>query len=207
LAAIKKDMDKTTAIKARKAEIAKIESEGMAATGLRSEVVELYRGGECWLYQYKKYTDVRLVMAPDHQTASYGGDYDNFTYPRYDLDMAFFRVYENGQPMQSDHYFRWNSTGIAKGELVFISGNPGSTNRHYTLEQLAYERDYGVPLLLEYLTKRLHTIREYVSLGTEQQRRALGTIQGLENSKKAYEGMLAGLKDKQIMVQKKQAED
>ncbi|RKY89981.1 S46 family peptidase, partial [candidate division KSB1 bacterium] len=107
--AVKEGMSEAEALKARRAEIAKIEKESLDKTGLRSNVISLYHGGEYWLYRYKKYTDVRLVMAPERQAAYFGGDSDNFTYPRYDLDMAFFRVYENGKPIKSEHYLKWNS--------------------------------------------------------------------------------------------------
>ncbi|MCK4263586.1 MAG: S46 family peptidase, partial [Candidatus Aminicenantes bacterium] len=135
-AAIKKDMSDAEALKARRAIMAKIEKESLDRTGLRSNVVSLYHGGEYWLYCYKKYTDVRLVMAPERQAAYFGGDFDNFTYPRYDLDMAFFRVYENGKPIKSDNYLQWNPKGVEEGDLVFVSGNPGSTNRLYTYSRL-----------------------------------------------------------------------
>jgi hypothetical protein len=115
--------------KAREKEIAQIEKEYKEKTGLRCEVVNMYRGGEYWVYEYKHYTDVRLVMAPERQIAFWGGDDDNFTYPRYDLDMAFFRVYENDQPINSKHYFKWSTNGAADGELVFVSGHPGGTDR------------------------------------------------------------------------------
>src|SRR5215467_5850984 len=102
----------------RKAEIARIEKESSSKTGFRSEVVTLYSGGEYWLYRFKKYTDIRLVFAAEEQIGFFGGDYDNFTYPRYDLDVAFFRVYENGQPLKTPHYFKWSAAGPADGEFV-----------------------------------------------------------------------------------------
>ncbi|HJY08033.1 MAG TPA: S46 family peptidase, partial [Bryobacteraceae bacterium] len=123
---VKAGMGDKEAFQARKAEIAKIEKESLDKTGLRSDVVTLYSGGEYWLYRYKKYTDVRLVFAPEQSIAFFGGDPDNFTYPRYDLDMALFRIYENGAPVESKNFLRWNPKGAHDGELVFVSGNPGS---------------------------------------------------------------------------------
>src|ERR1035441_456057 len=121
--------DQAKALKARDAAIAAIEKESKDKTGLRSDVVSFYQGGEYWLYTYKAYTDVRLVFAPEQQAAFYGGDPDNFTYPRYDLDMALFRVYENGKPLHTDNFLKWSAKGAAPGELIFISGHPGSTER------------------------------------------------------------------------------
>src|ERR1700736_592537 len=113
----------------RKSVMAEIERESTEKTGLRSDMVTLYQGGEYWLYRYKKYTDVRVVFAPEDQIAFFGGDPDNFTYPRYDLDMALFRVYENGQPIDSKDFLKWNDKGAANEELVFVSGHPGGTER------------------------------------------------------------------------------
>ncbi|NOZ61000.1 MAG: S46 family peptidase, partial [Calditrichaeota bacterium] len=125
LSAMKKTMSDADALKAKRAKIAEIEKKSLEETGLRSNVINLYHGGEYWLYRYKKYTDVRLVMAPERQAAYFGGDFDNFTYPRYDLDFAFFRVYEDDKPVRSKDYLKWNSKGAAENELVFVSGNPG----------------------------------------------------------------------------------
>ncbi|HZD51049.1 MAG TPA: S46 family peptidase [Silvibacterium sp.] len=133
LGAVKPGASDADALKARQAEIAKIEDESTKATKLRSNVVTLYHGGEYWLYRYKKYTDVRIVFAPEQQTAFFGGDPDNFTYPRYDMDMALFRVYENGKPIHCDNYLKWSANGAAENELVFVSGNPGSTQRDDTV--------------------------------------------------------------------------
>src|SRR6266700_719187 len=125
--AVKSGMTEKQALDARKGEQAKIQKESLDKTGFRSDVVSLYEGGEYWLYRYKKYTDVRIAFAPEQQTAFFGGDPDNFTYPRYDLDFALFRAYENGRPAATKDYLRWNAKGAADGELVFVSGHPGGT--------------------------------------------------------------------------------
>src|SRR5580693_7772316 len=121
-AALKGVSDPKQELTARRSAIAKIERESLQKTGLRSDVVTLYQGGEYWLYRYKKYTDLRIVMAPELQAAFYGGDPDNFTYPRYALDFAFFRVYENGAPVHPEHFLKWSQDGAADGELVFVTG-------------------------------------------------------------------------------------
>jgi len=139
-AALKTSKTAEAEFAARKTAIAAIERESQEKTGLRSDVVTLYQGGEYWLYRYKKYTDVRLVFAPEQQIAFFGGDPDNFTYPRYDLDMALFRVYENGKPIDSKDYLKWNPKGAPDKDLVFVSGHPGSTERLDTIAQLRYRR-------------------------------------------------------------------
>jgi hypothetical protein len=206
-AAIKEGMTPEQALKAQEAEIARIERESLEKTGLRSNVISLYQGGEYWLYRYKRYTDVRLVFAPERQAAYFGGDWDNFTYPRYDLDMAFFRVYEDGRPLRTDQYFRWNTRGAADKELVFVSGNPGSTDRLYTVAQLKFERDYRYPLLLNYIKKRIAILRDYSSRGPEQERRALVSIFGLENGKKALTGEYEQGLLNQAMMQLKEKQE
>ncbi|HVW83670.1 MAG TPA: S46 family peptidase [Bryobacteraceae bacterium] len=190
----------------RRAAIATIERESEKATGLRSDVVTLYQGGEYWLYRYKKYTDVRLVFAPEQQIAFYGGDPDNFTYPRYDLDMAIFRVYENGKPIETQDYLKWNPHGAADGDLVFVSGNPGSTQRLDTMSQLAYERDVKDPAVIRLLKSRIDALQKYSARGSEQARQAGSQIFGLQNSLKAYDGMYRGLLDPHIMQSRQKAE-
>ena len=150
-AAVQPGMTDSAALTARRAAIAAIEKESQTATGLESQVVSLYQGGEYWLYRYKKYTDVRIVFAPEQQTAFFGGDPDNFTYPRYDLDMAIFRVYDQGKPIHVDNYLKWNSRGAREHELVFVSGNPGATSRDSTVDQLRVEGEVTEPLILELL--------------------------------------------------------
>ena len=190
----------------RKAAIADIERENTEKTGLRSDVVTLYAGGEYWLYGYKKYTDVRLVFAVEQQTAFYGGDPDNFTYPRYDLDMAIFRVYENGKPIDSKDYLKWNAQGAGDGELVFVSGHPGSTQRLDTYAQLVFTRDEIQPNILLLLKHRIATLKDYSARGPEQARQATTMIFGLENSLKAFQGRQDGLLDPKLMEKKRSEE-
>ena len=182
LGAVKPGMNNQEALKARKAVTARIESDSLQATGLRSDVIPLYRGGEYWLYRYQKYTDMRLVFAPEQQAAFFGGDPDNFTFPRHDVDMALFRVYENGKPVESANYLKWNAKGPAEGDLVFVSGHPGSTNRTYTATQLEYWRDHYYPLRIKLAKDRVEALRSYSARGPEQARQAEGAIWGLMNA-------------------------
>ncbi|HNS71873.1 MAG TPA: S46 family peptidase [bacterium] len=205
--AVKPGMKPADALKARKEEQAKIEKEYSDKTGLRCDVVSLYNGGEYWLYQYKRYTDIRLVMAPERQIAFWGGDDDNFTYPRYDLDMAFFRVYEDDKPLSSPDYLKWNAAGAENNELVFVSGHPGSTSRLDTYAMLEIERDFNAPMILEMIQKRLDVLYAYSKRGPEQARRALGQIFGLENGKKSYTGRYRGLQDPKLMAKAKADEE
>ena len=140
--AVKPGIDSAAAERARRAAINDIEKESRDKTGLRSNVIPLYNGGLYHLYRYKRYTDVRLVFAPQKAIAFFGGDPDNFEYPRYDLDICFFRVYENNQPVHVEHYLKWSEAGAAEGDLVFVSGNPGRTERLDTVAHLEFQRDY-----------------------------------------------------------------
>jgi hypothetical protein len=204
--AVKPGMSDKDALDARKAETAKIEKESLDSTGFRSDVIPLYQGGEYWLYRYKKYTDVRLVFAPEQQTAFFGGDPDNFTYPRYDIDMALFRVYENGKPVDTSHYLKWNVKGPAEGDLVFVSGNPGSTSRLDTMAQIETARDVALPVTLQLLNERLAVLQKYSALGQEQARQALGMIFGIQNTLKALNGRYSGLQDKNLIAKKQKEE-
>jgi hypothetical protein len=206
LEALRPGMSDKEANDARKAEIAKIEKESVDKTGLRSDVIALYLGGEYWLYRYKKYTDVRMVFAPEQQIAFWGGDPDNFTYPRYDLDMAIFRVYENGKPADTANYLKWTARGATHGDLVFVSGNPGSTQRLSTLDQLEDQRDYYYPLVLRLLKRRLGVLKDYSVLGPEQARQATRQIFGIQNSLKAISGEYEGLQDKNLMAKREKEE-
>lgn len=192
---------------ARRAAIADIEKESTEKTGLRSDVITLYQGGQYNLYRYKKYTDVRLVFAPEFAIAFFGGDPDNFNFPRYDLDMALFRVYENDKPLKVEYYFKWSKEGAKDGELVFVPGNPGSTSRLDTVAHLEYLRDYGLPFVVKLLNREHEVLGKYRSQGEEQARRAQEDYFGIENSLKALTGELNGLRDKSLIAKKAKAED
>ncbi len=205
-AAVKADMEPDAAFAARRAVIAEIESASLEATGLRSDVVTLYQGGAYHLYRFKKYTDVRLVFAPDQQAAFFGGDPDNFEYPRYCLDYTFFRAYENDQPAQIKHYLKWNTQGPKDGELIFVAGHPGSTSRLLTVSELAYERDTLQPDVLAWLHRMEVLMNVYGSRSAENKRRAKDLLFGVQNSRKAYTGMHAGLLDPDLFAQKEAQE-
>jgi hypothetical protein len=198
--------DPAQALKARQAEIAAIEKESKDATGLRSDVISLYNDSEYWLYQYKVYTDVRLVFAPEEQAAFFGGDPDNFTYPRYDLDMALYRVYENGKPLHTENYLHWNSRGAAPGDLVFVSGNPGSTSRQETMSELLFERDVAEPDLLEYVKTLIDAEQNFGKEGPDQAQKVESSIFFYQNDFKAIEGEHEALLDKEV-IEKKKAEE
>ena len=203
---VKAGMSDSAAGDARRTEIARIEKESTDKTGLRSEVVKIYNGGEYWLYRFKKYTDVRLVFAPEEQAAFFGGDYDNFTYPRYCLDVTFFRVYENGQPLKTQNFFKWSAAGPADGEFVLAIGSPGSTNRLLTVAQLKYQRDVGNPLQMLVWTSRRDALIRYGNTGPEATRRALATVRSLANSMKRLTGQQEGLSNPRMMAKKEEEE-
>src|SRR3954462_2762500 len=150
-AAVKQGLSDEEAFKARRSVMAQIEKESKDKTVLRSDVVTLYQGGLYHLYRFKRYTDVRLVFAPEQQIAFFGGDPDNFEYPRFDLDICFFRAYENGQPAKVQHYLKWSQAGTKDGDLVFVSGHPGRTSRLSTMAELEYVRDVQIPRTLQRL--------------------------------------------------------
>ncbi len=194
------------AMKARRAMLAQLQQESNEKSGMRSDIVTLYNGAEYWIYRYKKFTDVRLVMAPEKQIAFYGGDPDNFTFPRYDVDMCFFRVYENDKPYNTPHFLKWKTTGAADGELVFTSGHPGSTNRQQTYAQIEYSRDYQYPARLATIKRTIGVLKQFSALGEEQRRRADGMLFGYENTQKAMTGEYQGLLEKNLMAKKQNDE-
>jgi hypothetical protein len=204
--AVTSGMNSAEAEKARRAVINDIEKESRDKTGLRSDVIPLYNGGQYHLYHYKRYTDVRLVFAPQKAVAFFGGDPDNFEYPRYDLDICFFRVYENGQAVHVEHFLKWSEAGAAEGDLIFVSGNPGRTERLDTMAHIEYQRDLVVPGTLNLLRRREVLLKNYSDRSSENARRAEDELFGIENSRKAYLGIIAGLQDPAIMDKKRAAE-
>ena len=191
----------------RKATLAKLEQEATQKSGLKTETVELYQGGEYWLYGYKTYKDVRLVCAPEEQIAFFGGDPDNFTFPRYNLDFAFFRVYENGQPLHPQHYIAWSPNGCKEGDLVFVAGHPGRTNRRRTVAQYEYERDLERPVRIRLQEQRVATLREYGAQSAEAARQASTGLRGLENNLKRERGFLELESDPAFLAEKRVAEE
>jgi hypothetical protein len=200
--AVKPGMSDAEAFAARRAEISAIEGESTKETGLRSDVITLYQGGQYNLYRYKKYTDVRLVFVPEFQAAFFGGDPDNFNFPRFNIDMALVRVYENDQPVHPGSFLKWSTAGAKDGDLVFVTGNPGSTSRLNTVAHLQQLRDTSIPIILRLLERREAMLKKYMAMGEEQTRRAQNELNSVQNSLKVYRGQIAGLKDKALMGRK-----
>jgi hypothetical protein len=176
-------------------------AEKEAWKGLELQTITFYWGGKYSLYGFKRYNDVRLVAMPELALGFFGGDYDNFTYPRYCLDFSFFRVYdETGKPLKTDHYFKFNPKGAAEGDAVFVIGNPGSTNRQAPLSILEYLRDYSWPAAIKRFTARSRILQEYNK--TLQSDSLLNEIFGFENTVKALTGQLRGLKDPYIWARR-----
>lgn len=205
-AAVKPGTSTEQAFEARRAIIAKIEADSEKKTGLRSNVVTLYQGGQYHLYRFKRYTDVRLVFAPEQSIAFFGGDPDNFAFPRYDLDACFFRVYENDKPAKIEHYLKWSKNGVTDGELVFVSGHPGHTDRLNTVAELEYLRDKGYPFIMQRLNRLEVMLSIYSQRGEEYERKAKDLLFGVANSRKARDGGLAGLQDPMLMARKREQE-
>lgn len=183
-----------------------IQDEARARTGLACEVVTLYQGGRYHLYGYRRYTDVRLVMAPESSAAAFGGDVDNFEYPRYCLDMTFFRIWEDGAPLKPEHHLEWSPAGSAEGDLVFVAGHPGRTQRLNTVASLEYQRDVRMPLVLNHLWRSEVKLTTFSDRSAENARIAASDLLSIQNSRKAYTGMLAGLHDPALMDAKRKAE-
>ena len=205
-AAVKPGMKPGDAFAARRAVMARIEKESLDKTGLRSDVVTLYNGGLYHLYRYKKYTDVRLVFAPEKDIASFGGDVDNFEYPRFCLDVAFFRAYENDRPVRTPHFFQWSETGPKENDLVFVTGHPGTTQRLETLARLKHRRDFSHPYTLNRVRTLEAAMSQFSEESPENRRRAATDLHRAANARKAFAGQYQGLLDPKIMEAKKQSE-
>lgn len=176
-------------------------------TGLLCSVVTFYNGGKYSLYGYKRYTDVRLVFAPELVLAFFGGDYDNFTYPRYNLDVSFFRVYgPDGKPLKTSNHLKWSAAGAQEGEVVFVLGNPGSTTRLRTVSQLEFSRDQAYPFTLSQLTNMMNILSGYLEKNPDRKMQYQTQLFGISNSQKVYVGRVEGLNDPIIMAKKRDFE-
>ena len=204
---IESTMDDAAAATARRKVIGEIEQAANDESGLRSNVITLFGGGRYHLYQYKKYTDVRLVWAPESAAAVLGGDFDNFNYPRFCLDACLFRVYENDQPAEIEHFLKWSANGPEENEVIFVSGSPGSTSRIYTVDALKAERDHFLPYSLNYFRRREILLQQYSLRSLEAARQAKESLFNIQNARKLYTGKLQGLQDPAIMNAKIAAEE
>ncbi|BDG04906.1 S46 family peptidase [Anaeromyxobacter oryzae] len=189
------------------AEKAALERECQTDASLRCEVVTLYHGGEYGLYRYRRFQDVRLVFAPEFAIAFFGGDPDNFMFPRYDLDVSFLRVYDGGKPAKTPNHFRWSPAGAKAGELTFVSGHPGRTDRLLTIAQLKELRDFSMPDILQRLAEERGLISGFQLLGPEQKRVSTARLFYTENSVKARRGMFDALRDPAFFGQKVKEEE
>jgi hypothetical protein len=200
-AAVKPGMSTADAGKAQREEMSSLEKD-CSTEGIRCDVVTLYSGAMYQLYKYKKYDDIRLVFAPEFDMAFFGGDPDNFEYPRYDLDISFFRAYENGEPAKIHDYLKWSPVGVKEGDLVFVSGHPGRTGRLLTTDQLGFLRDYQYPMQLNSYKRRIAMLEKFSAASDENSREAESDFFGLQNSFKAVTGYEGGLQDKDLIGKK-----
>jgi hypothetical protein len=200
------DMTPAEAFAARKTAMSQIEKEAKEKTGLQPEVVTLYQGARYDLYLYKRYTDVRLVMAPEAQIAFFGGDLDNFEYPRYNLDVCFLRVYENDKPLKTENYLKWSKSGPHEDELIFVAGHPGRTQRLYTMDHLKFLRDVQIAMTLNAYHQREIELIQFMTQGPEQFRRGKEDLMSVQNSRKAFTGIIGGLLNPALMARKQKAE-
>jgi len=200
-------LDAAAAAEARRRAVAAIEAESRERTGLRSDVVELYGGGKHHLYRYKVYDDVRLVFCPEEAIGFFGGDADNFEFPRYNLDVAFVRAYEDGEPASPDHHLSFTTDGIDEGDLVFMAGHPGTTRRGYTADHLRFQRDVEFPTAMRALYKREVELNVFRDRGEENARVSRTDLTRVQNSRKALGGMLRALRDPRIFALKVEEEE
>jgi len=192
--------------KAERKAMSEVEKACANSNKVRCDVVTLYAGGKYALYRYRRFQDVRLVFAPEFAIAFFGGDPDNFEFPRYDLDVSFVRVYDEGKPVHSDDWLRWSRAGAKEGELVFVAGNPGGTDRLFTVSQLEFVRDVSQPSMLVYFSELRGMLQEFATKGPEQARTSRSQIFGIENSLKARKGRQAALLEAGFMEGRRTAE-
>ena len=204
--ALKPEMTEQQAAAARKEALEQLVKEQTERTKLVCEPVSLYQGGQLWIYRYKKHEDIRLVMAPEYDVAAFGKDWDNFTWPRHDLDFALFRIYENGKPYKTAHHLTWAKKGAEYGDMTFTVGHPGRTSRLKTLAQMESERDVFNPVQLQVLDRARKALHAYAALGKDNPLQVSAQIMGTENAFKVTTGDLAGLKDKDAMARVAAAE-
>ncbi|MDO5579981.1 MAG: S46 family peptidase [Planctomycetia bacterium] len=194
----------------RKEKINQIEQEGLnrmlekgfARSSLKCEVVSFYEGGLYHLYIYRRFADVRLVFAPEESVGFFGGDPDNFEFPRYVLDVSFFRIYDKGAPYHPEKYLRWSSRGAKEGELVFVSGHPGRTNRFNTMDHLFFQRDEYYPYLMSSIRRKEVLLQTYAQRGKEEARQVASELFSIQNRRKNREGILLGLQTPDLIRQK-----
>jgi hypothetical protein len=205
-AAVKPGLAPAEADRARRAAISALEKEASEKTKLQCDVVTLYQGGQYHLYKYRKHTDVRLVWAPEGDIAHFGGDPDNFEFPRFCLDACFFRVYEDGKPARVEHYLKWSADGSREGDLVFVSGHPGRTSRLNTVAHLEHFRDHAYPATLGWLRRQEVLMKTYSERSAENARQAMGEYLRVQNGRKLYVGMMDGLQSPAIFAEKRAEE-
>ncbi len=195
------------ALAARRATLAAIEQQSLVKTGLRSDVVTLFGGGRYHLYRYKRYTDVRLVFAPERQIAFFGGDADNFEYPRHCLDICFFRVYEKGKPLSVKSFLPFAKNDVCRDDAVFVAGHPGHTDRGKTMAEIRSMRGRSLPFLLEWLNRREVLLQSYAEEGHVEQQRSMQDLFSVQNSRKARGGLLSALLRPDIFERLEKAEE
>jgi hypothetical protein len=205
-AAVKPGATPDEAAAAHKAVVAAIEKESFDRTGLTSEVINLFGGARYDLYQYRKYPDVRLVFSPERQAGFFGGDSDNFEFPRFDLDICLFRIYEHGHPLKSTDYLKWNSGGPVENQLVFVAGHPGASQRLVTMDEINYQRDVRVPIVTAELDRIEKALNEFSATSPEHAREAGEALASVSNSRKALHGFLKGLRDPDLLKTKAEEE-
>lgn len=208
---VKKEMDKGNTDEAKMDLLEKKSQELVEKfnneLNLNCEIVSLYNGGEYYIYAYKNYEDVRLVCAPENQIGYFGGDYDNFTYPRYNLDFTFFRVYEDEKPLKTEHYFKWSKSGIDSGGVIFVVGNPATTSRLKTVAELEMMRDVLYPYYVKYINFNLSTLKIQLQNAGENKEEIENEYFSYMNSLKVINYTLKNLDDPYLMARKKDFEN